>query len=357
MAKKRPTQKAIAEVAKVSQGIVSQVLNGNTTVDVSSKTRDRIIRVAREMGYLPSHSGDHGYRRPSQKVWAYIRPFVTRDDHNEHWIYDSYAAFYDRIQAELVEDAFKLGYTLIVRPYAEPMELTHWLIESGASGVFWHARDEALLDWIVKRYPVVEINRRTLPNTDGISADQEAIISMGMQHLTDQGHRHIAYLPTNPFADKLWGLRMSAYRDYAKARGLTIYETFMTQDCDHQSFVEQFLSWDNPTPRPTALIANDHTALLIMKALKAAGHSIPEDLSILGIDNISACPFAEPALSSIDSPNKGIAKIATQMMSERMKDTELPFRKVAVTPQLIRRNSIASIPKTIATGQEPMPVF
>lgn len=347
MAKRRPTQKAIAEAAKVSQGMVSQVLRGGN-VEVASKTRERIIRIAREMGYLPSNAGDPGYRCPTQKVWAYIRPVVSRNFHDEHWIYDSYAEYYDRIQLELVEAAYNCGYTLIVRPYSEPMELTHWLIESGASGVFWHARDDDLLNWIVKRYPVVEINRRTLPSTDGISADQEAIIFMAMQYLMDRGHRKIAYLPNAPFTDKLWTLRTKAYRDFAQNNGLPVYDELLQGHLGNEVATERLLALmaGKSSGCPTALISTDHRALLNMKKLRAAGYSVPKDLSLLGIDNISACAYVDPPLSSIESPFKGLARLAAEMMADRMKENDIPFRKVAITPRIVERNSIRQLKST-----------
>lgn len=342
MARKRPTQKAVAEVAKVSQGMVSQVLSGGRNIEVAAKTRDRIIRIARDMGYLPSKAGDPGYRSSTRKIWAYIRPVVTRNHHNEHWIYDSYAEFYDRIQAELVEAAFDLNYTLIVRPYSEPMELTHWIIESGASGVFWHARDDELLNWIVKRYPVVEINRRMLPNTDGIFVDQEAIINMGMQHLVEHGHRNIAFLPNSPFTDKLWSLRIKAYREFAQNKGLPVYEEFLQEEAGHEFTMERLLAWlgNKDSEGPTALIASDKESLIKLKDLRVAGYRVPDDISLLGIDNISACAYVDPPLSSIESPFKGLAGLATGMMADRMKKSETPFRKVAITPRIIERASI-----------------
>src|SRR5690554_3285049 len=102
MRHKRPTQKSIAEAAEVSQSLVSMVLNGKT-VEVAPETRARILQVAREQKYLTV--SEEASKRPHRKVWAYICPLVTQGAHNEHWIYDSYIEFYNKISLGLVEAA------------------------------------------------------------------------------------------------------------------------------------------------------------------------------------------------------------------------------------------------------------
>lgn len=346
MKKKRPTQRAVAEAAQVSQSLVSVVLNGSRRVEVAAETRDRILRVAREMGYVRSSASGDGFQRSDPRILAYIRPVVTRTGHSEHWIYDSYTEFYNRLQAELMEHAYKAGYTLIVRPYSEPMELTHWLLESGASGVFWHARDDKLLRWIAERYPVVEINRRSLPNSDGVAVDQEAIIALAMDYLRSKGHEKVAFLPTPPLDDKLFGLRIRAYLEYVKEAGLPCWEQFLTDGEDRlESFGDWYLAQQTGgrVDLPTAVIGNDHRILLIMKKLRAGGVRIPEDLSLLGIDNISACEYADPPLTSIDSPLRWMAHQAVDVMMSRLEDMTLPYRKVTIATRLIERKSIAAV--------------
>ncbi len=355
---KRPTQSAIAKAANVSQSLVSLVLNGNREIDIAEETRSRILQVARELGYIRSFASDEGFQRANQRILAYIRPVVGRNDHNEHWIYDSYSDFYNKLQAELVEQGYKAGYTLIVRPYSASMELTHWLLESGAKGVFWHARDDSLLRWIANRYPVVEINRRSLPNSDAVSVDQEAIIALSMDYLRSKGHEQIAYLPNTPLKDKLWTLRIKAYREYTKDAGLHCWDQFLN---DGEGGMESFAEWylterlRGSENLPTAVLGTDHRMLLVMKTLRAHDVKIPQELSFLGVDNISACNYVEPPLSSIESPMEGLAKQAIDMMISRLKDPSLHYRKVAISTQLVERQSVAHRSASASTLPHPAP--
>jgi len=336
----KPTQKSVAKEAEVSQGLVSLVLSG-ADVEITEATRIRILETAKRLGYSPKKKTPIVAKRvvPSKrgKILAYIPPIVGRDVPLDHSIYDAYDEFYDRFQNRLVELAFKKGYVLIVRPYENPTELTSWLIEWGVDGVILHTSDKSLGEWIAKRFPMVQINRRLVSESDVVVPDQEEMIAIAMKHLWQNGHRRIA-LAASSMADYSLNRRKQAYFDCARRMDLRAYEEFLS--CESVDEIASMLFDKNPE-RPTAIIAGDPSALMLQKEAFKRGLSLPADLSIVGIDNISADIFGHPPLTSIDIQMDEIARAALSLITARLKEPTLAFQKIEITPKLIIRESVA----------------
>lgn len=342
MRKAKATQKDVASACDVSQTLVSLVMSGSNA-EVAEATRKRILETAKKLGYVPKKTAAPIRRA---RTLAYIRPFVLRGHHEEHWIYDSYEEYYNRIQNRLLEEAFEAGYSLIVRPYTETNELTHWLSEWDVDGVFWHANDVSLAQWIAKRYPMVQINRHAVIDACAVSTNQEELVTLAMDHLRAAGHRRIAYVPAQPIKDHLRKMRNRAYLDYTELHGLPTFENEIPFE-DSLSMTdgeERLLSlMEKPeSERPTAAILGDHFALHFARIAMKHGYQLPRDLSLVGIDNTSASNFSQPPLTSMDTGMSEIARIATTLLTQRIQNPRLEVQKVFVTPNLVVRESVVA---------------
>lgn len=338
MSRRKPTQEDVAKAAEVSQALVSLVLS-EAAAPVAEVTRTRILEAAQKLGYS-SRKGRTAVRR--QKLLAYIRPRVERGHHEKHWIYDSYEQFYNQIQNRLVEKTYASGYPLIVRPYTDPIELTHWLIEWGVDGVFLHSSDESLAQWICSRYPMVQINRRPRLETNSVLPNQEEIVLLAMNHLREHGHERIALVLTGADGYVLQQ-RQHTYVEYTRQQGLPCYEEWFSE-----ASLEKIVGMlaERSKTGPTALIIGDHGALLIQQELLRLGFSLPEDLSMVGIDNISASNFSSPPLSSIDVRLDEVSDVALALMTARIQNPAGAFQKIEVSPKLVVRRSVSTISKT-----------
>lgn len=342
--KKTTTSSDVAKAADVSRELVSLVFS-ECSAPVSQTTRTRIFDTAKKLEYVPRKK----VSMPRQRLLAYIRPVVKRGHHEEHHIYDAYEQFYDHIQNSLVEKVYAAGCSLVVRPYEDPVELTHWMIEWGVVGVMWHySHDEALAQWIAARYPMVQINRGSRVAADAVLANQEDIVVFAMDHLRELGHRRVALI-SGSTGDSNIKKRNRAYFEYTARHGLSCYRE-LTGDMNLDRLVEVFSSPSDD--RPTAVILGDHTALLLQKRLIEAGLSLPRDLSMVGIDNISASHYSYPPLTSIDVRQSDIAEIALSLLVERIEEPALAVRKVEVTPQLVARGSVADLRGQGAVAQK-----
>ncbi len=339
MKRRNSTQRDIARETNSSQTLVSLVLS-NSKAEVAESTRLRILQAAKELGYVPRRKNPRTSTHKN-KVFGYIRPYVERGGHHEHWIHDAYDEYYDRIQNLLVEAAYKKGASVVVRPYTHATELTHWLVEWGVDGVFWHASDRELLEWIAERYPVVQVNRNMIVEADAVTSHLEESVTLGLDYLTKRGHRRIAFIPTVPSRSNFWKMRTRAYMEYECA-GLEKYpslvEVPVTGVPDYIDHLMTLLALPE-NERPTAVLGNDHMILLVLRACQERGIKVPEELSLFGIDNTSASMFTNPALTTIDHQQREVVEQAVELMFERFLHPNAAYRKVYITPTVVERSS------------------
>jgi LacI family transcriptional regulator len=334
MSSRKPTQKDVARLAGVSQPLVSLVLS-EAAAPVAKEARERVLEAARQLGY-PLLRGRRKNSRRSRRLLAYIRPSVERLNQDDHRIFDSYDHFYDQIQNLLVEQAYAAECEMIVRPYTRPVEVTHWLIEWGVEGVFWHSNDETLAQWISERYPTVQINRHLKIQADSVLSNQEEIVLQAIHHLRQQGHQRIALLSMDR-TDTAVRERNRTYLAAMREQGLPCYDALLREpDLDK---IAAYLG-TRPTDGPTALILGDFHALQMQARLHRAGLSLPEEMSMVGIDNISAAEFANPRLTSVDLQLREVINAAMSVMTSRLGNAPGATRKIEVSPRLVVRDSV-----------------
>lgn len=357
MSGRKPTQKDVADAAGVSQTLVSLVLN-NAPMEVAESTRNKILEAAGKLGYTPRNKGKAGGMAGRKgKVFAYIRPYVRREEHQEYWIYDAYDEFYDRIQNSLVESVYSSGASLIVRPYQQSAELRQWLLEWGVDGVFWHAFDEELLKWVAERYPVIQVNRNLMVEADSVSTNQEESVTLSMEYLYSRGHERVAFLPNHPVKDNLWKLRTRAYFEHSERRGKKTYDKLALDKGESQlDLLTRFFELlELPEEeRPTALIASDHLALRLIKEVQEKGYALPQEMSVIGIDNIAAGAAVQPALTSVSQRMDEVVRVAVELMLNRCADPLAPYKKVFVTPTIVERDSVADLNHKPASNIQPV---
>jgi len=337
MKTKKATQKDIARRVGVSQSLVSLVLS-EASAPVAVETREHVLAAAQDLGY-PLGRRQKTFR--GRQLLAYIRPLIERKQNFDDQLLDSHDHFYDAIQNCLVEKAYAAGFEMIVRPYARPDEVTHWLLEWGVEGVIWHSEDTSLAEWITARYPMVQVNRHSGIPADSVLPNQEEIVRLAFNHLRRNGHDRIALL-SQARTDTAVRERNQAYLACMKEHHLPAFDQWMHLN-DLDQIADLLLARD--PSGPTALILGDMQALYLQNKLRTAGFVLPADLSMVGIDNISASGFSHPRLTSIDLQMKEIADAVVSAMRARLNRTSGAMNKIEVSPRLIQRESVFRISK------------
>jgi len=179
--------------------------------------------------------------------------------------------------------------------------------------------------------------------------DHGQAAKLALEYLTQLGHSQIAVIKGQEFSSDT-NVRWEAIRDGAGRLGVPIDSSLVTQ-----------LEGDLPSPetgyvaarkllasgRPfTALFAfNDVSAIGAIRALQEAGHRVPEDISVIGFDDIYSAAFHNPALTTIRQPLREMGRLAAEHLLNRIANSsENSFpRVVTVQPELVIRHSTAPV--------------
>jgi LacI family transcriptional regulator len=126
--------------------------------------------------------------------------------------------------------------------------------------------------------------------------------------------------------------------EYTRVNKLPCFEDWIAEDSIDK--IVDMLAVKSPQT-PTALVVGDYSALLIQDKLQRIGFCLPKDMSIVGIDNISASQFSSPRLTSVDIQIEEIIHASLSQMKFRLEGQIGAFQKIEIRPKLIVRESVA----------------
>lgn len=344
------TMRDVAKVAKVSQSTVSRVLSGSASpVAIGSDTTERILSVARDLGYRPNPLA-RGLRGASTMLLGVI----VRE------IMDPFFA----VAVEAITAECKArGYNVVLgqaHGRADEAIALRSVLETrhcDAILVLGDMRDQPRLvsDLAVCPVPVVALwHGSALPGITSINVDNQAGITAALDHVTSFGHRRIAFIAGRPMGDIQ--ARRAAYLEYIAAANLTASDAYVragrNDPAGGVSAMEVLLRLDEP---PTAVLAS--TDVLAMGALHAAdrlGIRVPDDVSVVGFDDIPLAAFTVPALTTIRMPVAEMAAIAVRLAIDEgggsVEGRHWPVYIVA--PTLVIRKSVGPVPRHSSSSPE-----
>ncbi len=319
------TIKDIAKKAGVSYATVSRALNNRP--EVSEKTRREIQRLAAEMGYKPN---------------AIARGLVTKETFTLGLIIpDITNPFFPEVARGVEEAASDAGYSVFLcntnwdvkkeKTYIELLE------EKRVDGLILASvceDEKSLRDLIDREVPVVLINR--VPEQvsinyvaiDNIKGAQQAV-----EHLISLGHRRIAYVgglkQVESTRERLQGYRLAlAIHDIPFKEELVRYGTFK-KESGYESALA-LLSLPQP---PTAIFAvNDILALGVIHAIKDKGLKVPDDVAVVGFDDIPFAAYAEVNLTTVAQPKYTMGEMAAKILIDEIRKGPSPEKKYIVLP-------------------------
>lgn len=322
--------KDIAKAADVSYSTVSRALNDSPRV--RPETKRRIQHLASEMGYLPSTVARSLVTRRTQTMGVVVTTITD--------------LFFAEVIYSIEETALKHNYSVILaNSGGEPereLAAMRALRERRVDGIILVSGCSNREDLQAERgldLPIVIINNVHKEHigysveVDNIGGGRQAT-----QHLLELGHTRIAHI-AGPIREWDGEERQSGYQQALKAWGLPL-DPALTVRGDSRpqggmQAMQQLLALASP---PSAVFCyNDATALGAMRAAHAAGLRIPEQLSIIGFDDIDLNPYFEPPLTTIAQPKREMGKKAVQMILNLLAGQEV--EDCVLPSQLIVRGS------------------
>lgn len=338
MTAKRITSRDVADQAGVSRTTVSLVLNNVQGVQISEETRERVIETAQQLGYVPNAAAQALASRRSQIIGL----ILTRNPHHI-----SSDAFLNQILDGLITAAHEHSIRLLIdivevqhqqKAYLELVRAKRidGLILSGP-----RFDDEALLSLQQEHFPTVLMGQ--LPKTDFYSVDIDNFTAaqQAVGHLVNLGHERIACITNAALSYTAAADRMSGYREILNTHGISYDESLVRYgDFDPESGYQQMKELLAHKQLPTAVfVASDVVAIGAKAAIVEMGMKIPEDIALVGFDDVPLARYLDPPLTTVRLPASELATRASQMLIQLIKG-ETPVEKVVLLEsQLIVRQS------------------
>jgi DNA-binding LacI/PurR family transcriptional regulator len=333
------TLKDIAEKCGVSVTTVSRILNGrDTAIPIKEETRQRVLSVSAKLGYRPNLLA-RGLRGSSSLLLGVIARDISDP-------------FHIQILRGIHNAATRRGYRMFLGhvDYRPDVAVTYSSMfeQSHADGIIIIGDiegDEAVLDVLRHQHPYVvgatdRVARRDFP---GVYADNTQGTLLALEHLWNLGHRNIVCISDPRMEDGRF--RADVYREFMRDRGIEkksrVYMTSQDPIASYQVGQEIFASFHGPD-RPTAIFAaSDTIAICIMQAAFQAGVSIPQQISIVGYDNIDITPFTIPPLTTINQSGTEMGQSAANLLLDMVEHhTEsAEVNDIALSPTLVIRQS------------------
>ncbi|HRO95016.1 LacI family DNA-binding transcriptional regulator [Citricoccus sp.] len=339
-ASKAVTIRDVARAAGVSISTVSRVLDDRHPPS-TSPSAERVRAAATELGYRPDAYAS-GLRRQHSRTVGVLVPRLSDT---------VMAMFFEEVaRACAAQAGFAIVATTEDRPEAERAAAETLLRQRVDGLILTTARldDPFAAELRTQGVPHV-LALRTDHVSPTAAGDDELGGYLATRHLLDLGHRQIALVAGPSYASTAVA-RQAGYRRAMAEAGLAdvehlIHESTFGMDSG-ETAARAILTGPD---RPTAIFAvNDNTAIGVLAAAQAAGLSVPDDLSVVGYNDIPVSARLPVALTSVRVPFDRIATHAVDLLTQQLAGT-LSAEPVTATPTLIPRQSTARPPATPAT--------
>ncbi len=316
------TIRDVAKRAKVSVTAVSYALNNTGTI--SEETRQRILQVASELNYHPNAFARHLKKRKTQTIGVFITSFGGQ--------------FYEEILEGIHQTVLNTEYELIVCPQARSLRrmLAHRQVD-GAIIFDYKVKSDMLMKLVSPNFPIVVMDRYLehdyiLPLLlDNANGAREVFA-----HFYEQGLRKIVFIAGA--VDSLDNAeRKETFLAEAERHGVNVpvYQGRFTPLSGYD--IGRILIENGDLPE-AVFCANDQMAIGFLDAMQEAGLRAPQDVAVVGFDDILIARYMQPSLSTVGASRyEWGAQAATQLI--RFLEEGKPFEKARIPTHLIVRES------------------
>lgn len=332
------TLKAVAEHLGLTPGTVSAVLNDAPSArSIPQETKNRIRAAAKELNYRPNF-----FARTLRNKRTYTIGVIAEE------IGDSYGS---AVISGIEQHLRKKGYFFLTVAHRHDAELlnrySQILSERGVEGII-------TVDTTVRDSPhlptVAVAGHRSLKGVTNIVLDHHRAAVLALNHLKGLHHQRIAFMKGNTLSSDSED-RWKAISHVAAELELKVDPDLTVQiDLDDPTpmvgypFAKQILARNKPF---TALFAyNDISAIGAIRALQEQGFRVPQDVSVMGFDDIPGAAFHTPPLTTVRQPLVRMGEVAAQSLLERIEGKKEYPAEIAIEPELVIRESTAEAPSS-----------
>jgi LacI family transcriptional regulator len=318
------TIKDVAKHAKVSITAASYALNGTGTI--SAATRDRVIKAAEDLNYHPNAFARHLKKRKTHTIGVFISRFG--------------GSFYEEILEGIHNAALKTDYELLVCPEGRSTRkiLTQRQVD-GAIIFDSKIKSELLLKLVSKSFPIVVLDRYLEAEyLLSLLVDNQQGAKAAFHHLYDQGARRIDFI--SGALDSYDNMeRMKSFKNEAFKHNIPV-QCFNGNFTEASGYENGLLILESH-PLPDAVFcSNDQMAIGFLRAMKENHVNVPEDIAVIGFDDIQIAKYIHPSLSTIGTSRFAWGSAAATQLIDFL-ETGKPFESYRIQTKLIPRQSSA----------------
>ena len=318
----------VSKASGVSLASVSRILAGDPLFRVRTETRQKVLEAAKQLGYQ-YNAREHAKIR---KVGCALS-FTA-----EKYLDKYFSTILSAIENNLHKAGCSLSTLSIAGNFEETEEMLRWESLSGLV-LFDDTLTTDKLERLNSVVPCIVGVDTDYKGIDNISHDEYRTGVQAMEHLMERGHRRIAYIGGGERA--LHG-REFAYADLMQRSGFPILPGYM-MDCSWEldRCHDMILQLCAREDRPTAIFAgSDNLAIAVLSAVQSLGLSTPDDLAVVGVNNLDFSAYTSPTLTTVSIPMEEIGAAAAELLLRRIGGfAGLPVRVLYPTTLIVRNST------------------
>jgi DNA-binding LacI/PurR family transcriptional regulator len=331
-----PTIYNVASRAGVSTATVSRALNG--TAKIAPATRQAIDEAVRELGYRPNGVA-RSLRTKSTQTIALLLPDITNP-------------FFPRLVRGVQLAARRRGYLMLLASAEgdaageqEYLELFRANAVDGALVVGVSIPADRIAEVVAEGFPIVSLDRDIdCPDVPLVQVDNRGGARAATEHLIGLGHRRIAHI-SGPHGLGISRERVAGYQEALAAAGLPADPALLVEG-DYQEdggAAAAVRLVDSGTEFTAVFAANDLTAIGAMGAFRTRGRLVPDDVSVVGFDDLRLASYVSPGLTTVSQPAADIGERAAGILIDIIRGRRRAGRvgHVVLPPVLVERESTA----------------
>ncbi len=339
----RPTIKDVARLANVSTATVSLSINGHARI--TKETKIKVEKAIKDLGYFPSRSARDLVSRKTGNIG-----FILTDGH-----FLKTEPFYTQIFLGTEFEARKHPYYILLATiptnFKEEDELPRFILENSVDGILIAGRVSKIFLKKIMTYglPTVMIDfHYSEKNHSAVLIDNMGGVSKATNALISRGHNNIAFLCAEhehpSIQERYHGYKIALEKNSIpfSEQLIVSLDTIISTESGYDAAKEL----NKRGVDFSAVIAcNDAMAIGAMQFFKETGKQIPEEISIIGFDDIEIDLYQDPPLSTISVPKIDMGQDAFQLMIEILEKRINNHKKIIVPVELILRDSVKTISK------------
>lgn len=319
----------VALKAGVSVTTVSRVMNNRGYI--SETTRNKVYAAMDELGYQPNEIARALLRKQSN-ILGLIVPSVSHP-------------FFSELADRIEYSAYQRGYkVLLCNSQLDPIkerDYIEMLKRNRVDGILMGSHTLEVDDFMSLRSPIITFDRQIREDIPYISSDNYEGGRLATERLVSQGCRKIAHICGNLQLNLLANRRTDAFRDVVQRHGVEHLIIQTDMNVFDQARYEQLLHELLVThPDIDGIFAtSDIIAAFALKECKLAGKRVPEDVKIIGYDDVNAARWLSPELTTIRQPIDDFGRLAVELLSKQVEGETVEIRNTLPVELVIRNTA------------------